>query len=348
MATVNSQETTSCIDDTVLNKQSNSNPNVLKIKNLDYHRNCKQVFDSINEKHLLKNFLILHQNICGILRKTDEFLIPLPEISLQALCLSEHHLGIDEINKINFSPYTPRAQYCRQYYNKGGVAIFVNNNIQSNIIDLEQFSKEQDLEVCALRISLLQKSLIIICIYRSPTGNFKYFINQLEAIINKIYKAETYIIVCEDFNINHLETNNRHNQLQSLLASFNLFGTVTFPTRITNNTSTLIDNIYINISSCNYKVSPLSNGLSDHDAQIMEILNLYYVNPKKHHKLTRKMDNNTMLNFTTSLSYENWDEVFLEEEVNLIFNNFMNTYLRIFNASFPIIIGKEHINPIPG
>ena len=95
-------------------------------------------------------------------------------------------------------------------------------------------------------------------------------------------------------------------------------------------------------------MSPLSNGLSDHDAQIMEILNLYYVNPKKHHKLTRKMDNNTMLNFTTSLSYENWDEVFLEEEVNLIFNNFMNTYLRIFNASFPIIIGKEHINPIPG
>ena len=44
------------------------------------------------------------------------------------------------------------------------------------------------------------------------------------------------------------------------------------------------------------------------------------------------MDNNTMLNFITSLSYENWDEVFLEEEVNLIFNNFMNTYLRIFNA----------------
>jgi len=54
-----------------------------------------------------------------------------------------------------------------------------------------------------------------------------------------------------------------------------------------------------------------------------------------------------MLNFITSLSYENWDEVFLEEEVNLIFNNFMNTYLRIFNASFPIIIRKEHIKPNP-
>jgi len=189
MATVNSQGTTSCIDDIVLNKQSNSNPNVLKIRHPEYHKNCKQAFDSVNEKHLLKNFLIIHQNICGILRKTDEFLIPLLEISPQVLCLSEHHLGIDEINKINFSPYTLRAQYCHRYYKKGGVAIFVNNNIQSNIIDLEQFCKEKDLEVRALRISLPQKSLIIICIYRSPTGNFKYFINQLEAILNKIYKA---------------------------------------------------------------------------------------------------------------------------------------------------------------
>jgi hypothetical protein len=173
-------------------------------------------------------------------------------------------------------------------------------------------------------------------IYRSPTGNFKYFLNQLEVILNKIYKIGTYIIICGDFNIDHLEANDRHNKLQSLLASFNL-STVTFPTRITNNTSSLIDNIYSDVSSCNYKVFPLINGLSDHDAQIIEILNSYYVNPKKNHKLTRKMDNNTVLNFITSLSYENWDEVFLDEEVNLIFNNFMNTYIRIFNASFPII-----------
>ena len=80
--------------------------------------------------------------------------------------------------------------------------------------------------------------------------------------------------------------------MQSLLASYNLFSTVTFPTRITSNTSTLIDNIYVNVDSCKYKVFPFINGLSDHDAQIMEILNIYYVNSKKHYELTRKIDNN--------------------------------------------------------
>jgi hypothetical protein len=203
------------------------------------------------------------------------------------------------------------------------------------------------MEVCALKISLLQKNFIIICVYRSPTGNFKYFLNQLEVILNKIHKTGTYIIVCGDFNIDHLVENDRHNKLQSLVASFNLFSTVTFPTRSTNNTSSLIDNIYSNISSCKYKIFPLINGLSDHDAHIIEILNSYYVNPKKNYKLTREMDNNTIFNFITSLSYENWDEVFLDDEVNLIFNNFMNMYIRIFNASFPVIRRKKYIKPNP-
>jgi hypothetical protein len=35
-------------------------------------------------------------------------------------------------------------------------------------------------------------------------------------------------------------------------------------------------------------------------------------------------------------SYENWEDVFLEANVNTIFNNFLNTFLRIFYACFPV------------
>jgi hypothetical protein len=94
-------------------------------------------------------------------------------------------------------------------------------------------------------------------------------------------------------------------------------------------------------------VYPHINGLSDHDAQIMEILNLYYVNTKQHYEFTRKIDNNTILNFTNSLSYVNWEEVFLEGDVNIIFNNFTNIYLRNFNANFPIIKRKRPIKSNP-
>jgi hypothetical protein len=36
------------------------------------------------------------------------------------------------------------------------------------------------------------------------------------------------------------------------------------------------------------------------------------------------------------LSYENWEDVFREANVNVIFNNFLNTFLRIFYACFHV------------
>ena len=97
---------------------------------------------------------------------------------------------------------------------------------------------------------------------------------------NSLYKGSTRLILCGDFNINHFDVSSRKHLLESLLASFNLFSTVTFPTRIATNSSTLIDNIYIYINSCNFTVYPLINGLSDHDAQVIKVSNLYNINPK--------------------------------------------------------------------
>ena len=162
-----------------------------------------------------------------------------------------------------------------------------------------------------------------------PYGNFKYFINQLEVILNNIYKASTYVIMCGDFNIKHFEESTRNNQLQSLFASYNLSSTVTFPTRIAPHSSTLIDNIYLDNDSCKYMVYPFTNGLSNRDAQIIEILNFYYNNHNNQNKFIRKIDSNTMFTFSQLLSQENWGEVFIDGDINCIFNNFLNTYLRI-------------------
>jgi hypothetical protein len=88
-------------------------------------------------------------------------------------------------------------------------------------------------------------------------------------------------------------------------------------------------------------VHPLINGISDHDAQVIKIANLLNTNPKTHYTFTRRIDNNTSCSFIEGLSYESWEEVFLEDDVNTIFNKLLNTYLRIFNASFPIVKSKE-------
>jgi hypothetical protein len=128
-------------------------------------------------------------------------------------------------------------------------------------------------------------------------------------------------------------------QLKALFKTFKLISIVTFPTRICASTSTAIDNIFIDISKYDYhhSVSSLHNGLSDHEAQLLKI-----VLPLKDKKECqtysyRKISNYTVAEFLLQLIYETWNEIFGNKEVNLIFSSFLNTYLRIFNESFPII-----------
>ena len=52
----------------------------------------------------------------------------------------------------------------------------------------------------------------------------------------------------------------------------------------------------------------------------------------------RKYDDSSIRDFTPNLSYESWEDVFNTTsriDVNVIFNNFLNTYLTIFYGSFP-------------
>jgi exonuclease III len=137
------------------------------------------------------------------------------------------------------------------------VCVCVPTNIQFYTINLDQYNKEKDLEICALKLNILSNSFTIICIYRSPTGNFSYFLKQLESILKKIYRTSNELILCGDLNINDLNDNSRKDLLDSLLASFNLFSTAKFPTTISNNSCTLMDNIYINTYRREFSVHPL-------------------------------------------------------------------------------------------
>ena len=70
---------------------------------------------------------------------------------------------------------------------------------------------------------------------------------------------------------------------------------------------------------------PVINGLSDHDAQIIAVRDISTSIPKQSFSLIIKIDDDTIKNFVYLLSYENWKNVFMEEDVNIIYNNFVNT-----------------------
>ena len=50
----------------------------------------------------------------------------------------------------------------------------------------------------------------------------------------------------------------------------------------------------------------------------------------------RKISTHTLTEFQNNLSYETWENVFSNNvrDTNTTFNNFLNTFLRTFNANF--------------
>jgi len=59
---------------------------------------------------------------------------------------------------------------------------------------------------------------------------------------------------------------------KNLLLSYNLISIINFPMRVQNTSATARDNIFIVVSQFeSYTITPLLNGLSDHDAQLLMI-----------------------------------------------------------------------------
>jgi hypothetical protein len=93
----------------------------------------------------------------------------------------------------------------------------------------------------------------------------------MELILQKFCKANVKVIICGDI-VNYMEDCLRKGQLNDLLSTFKLRSIITFSTRMGPNTSTIIDNIFINDQQYNgYEVFTVSNGLSDHEAQLLMI-----------------------------------------------------------------------------
>ena len=252
-------------------------------------------------------------------------------------CMTEHHLRENEIGTIVLANYNLGAKFCRNTFCTGGVCIFTHETIQCTNINLSKFCKEKDLEICALKLHLQSCEIWFTTIYRSLTGDFQYFTDNLDQILGSICNTNIEIIICGGININYLIHSTYKQLLDSLLTSYSLSSTVQFPTRIQNKSQSAIDNIFINTFKFNsFTVYPIINDLSDHDAQSILIHNIFEQNSHSNFYFNQKIDKPSIRDFNTKLSYETWENIFGEDDVNTIFNNFLNTYLRIFYSNFPL------------
>lgn len=69
----------------------------------------------------------------------------------------------------------------------------------------------------------------------------------MENILNHFLKPTVIFLLCGDLNINLLTKSNEAVKLLTLMNTYNLTQVADFPTRITKNTGTLIDTIFVDI-----------------------------------------------------------------------------------------------------
>lgn len=130
---------------------------------------------------------------------------------------------------------------------------------------------------------------------------------------------------------------------ESILTSFDLCPLVKLPTRVTDDTATCLDNFITNIPDDEVPlILNLDSGLSDHHGQVISINQ----NCKSAEVKIIKRRNFSAQNrqcFTKKLENKAWENVFNKSDVNEKTEIFYQTFLKIFNESFPIkTLKKRH------
>jgi exonuclease III len=262
--------------------------------------------NTIYSRTTINNIInIFHQNIRDLRFKCNELLCHLQNELTHILCFTEHHLDKDKLAILNIDNYQIGAHYSRNNYDEGGACIFVHNSLKFSAINLDSYCIDKDTEACAIRLNSIWKRVCMLTVYKSRNGNFTNFLTKMELILQNICKRKAKVIVCGDFNVNYMVNSCRKRQLDALLLSFNLCSIVKFPTRIGFNTSTIIDNIFLDSYQYDrYEIFPVTNGLSDHKAQFLTLHLTPTTNKDNRTNFIRNINNSTVYDFQMKLSYE--------------------------------------------
>ena len=120
------------------------------------------------------------------------------------------------------------------------------------------------------------KNILCCCAYRHPSFNPVRFKEHFESILSQLTRENKNIFIMGDFNINLLTCEN-HPESNDFILMLNLFFLLPYilqPTRITERSATLLDNIFANTYSMNAISGNLVSKISDHLPQLLIIDNI--------------------------------------------------------------------------
>lgn len=281
----------------------------------------------------------MHQNIEGLKKKTNRLTHLLEDVQPKVLILTEHGLKEEILKNIRIPGYSLAAHFSRTNYTKGGVAIYVEENIVhlTEPIPVSQYCQELICEIAMIKLTLNKKQLYITGIYRSPSGNLKQALSLISEMLEETKADNHPIMILGDINVDCLKNDHANKQLNNVLISHNIERLNIPPTRITPNSSSSIDCICTNLHSKHIENKVFHTGLSDHTAQLC-IAHLKNSSENTNHKkvLNRSFCQNNLNTFNSLLLEENWNEVLNAPTAEEAYNKFISIVTMAMEQACPL------------
>lgn len=224
------------------------------------------------------------------------------------------------------------ASFYSRNVKRGGVCILLKRGLRFQCMDkINKLAITNLFECCGIEIP--NHSLIIICLYRTPSSNVDYFLEMLQIMLYYLSRrSNKKIVLVGDLNINTIIKNKVSAALTDLTRNYNLKLHITTPTRI----NSCIDHIISNINKAEGTVLPL--GLSDHEtAQMLtfeverrQVLQKSWFVPK------RDYSDENMHKFKNYLKSLSFSEVYSEADPSIAFQNFFEIFKLFYDLCFPL------------
>jgi hypothetical protein len=227
------------------------NPEKIMTDELALEETARMKIRSINlanppwSRHFDNKLKVLTLNIRSLRKHLPDLTSHPLLMESDILCLTETHLGVDEVSNTEIVGYT---QYLASLGKGKGVCVYIKNSL-SEVIDYSCVQKP-DFQI----INIKFKNYSISCVYRSSSvlSNLKNIYN----VINQTISYTTPVLICGDFNTSP------ENSLTNDLCNHGIQQMIKFPTHEHGN---ILDHVYTNVNNeFQYYIHPVH--FSDHDA----------------------------------------------------------------------------------
>ena len=283
---------------------------------------------------------LLHLNIRSVPLHYTEFVSYLDTLNVHFKIIALSETAINSHHAIYRMPNYSIEMNHREKKKGGGTSIYIHNSLQYTVRrELQLGGDCNSVFIEILKTSINTKcNLICGCVYRPPFMSLKLFNEHLACVLGVLQGERQYVYITGDFNVNTLPIYNGGLARQEFI---NIFSSGFFcplinrPTRVTQNSSTLIDNISCNIpniaTSC--KAGILRTSISDHYAIFCISRNETLSNDRRCIE-KRSFSEKNIFAFNNRVTNESWDFVYETECMQLAFTRFQGVINQHFETNF--------------